>query len=113
MTARASRYAIFAWNSRTTASTPSRPANRGIRNGIGRTSLLRRLRTINCESDSATAPGLPKFISTSDMQIEQIDPFRHRIARDESRGMRTDVVVYASAPLMEQIRKDSSLEQAM
>src|SRR5438105_1886022 len=49
----------------------------------------------------------------SDMQIEQIDPFRHRIARDETRGMRTDVVVYASAPLMEQIRKDSSLEQAM
>src|SRR4051812_11507191 len=47
------------------------------------------------------------------MQIEQIDPFRHRIARDENRGMRTDVVVYASAPLMEQIRKDSSLEQAM
>jgi tRNA-splicing ligase RtcB len=47
------------------------------------------------------------------MQIERIDDFRHRIARDESRGMRTDVVVYASAPLMEQIRKDLSLEQAM
>ena len=37
------------------------------------------------------------------MQIEQIDAFRHRIARDETRGMRTDVVVYASAPLMQQI----------
>ena len=47
------------------------------------------------------------------MQIEQIDEFRHRIARDESRGMRTDVVVYASAPLLEQIRKDLSLDQAM
>jgi len=47
------------------------------------------------------------------MQIEQIDQFRHRIPRDESRGMRTDVVVYASAPLLDQIRKDLSLEQAM
>lgn len=45
--------------------------------------------------------------------IESIDPLRHRIARDESRGMRTDVVVYASAVLLEQIRKDLSLEQAI
>src|SRR5438309_9178273 len=44
---------------------------------------------------------------------EPIDDFRYRIARDESAGMRTDVIVYASAPLMEQIRKDASLEQAM
>jgi tRNA-splicing ligase RtcB len=36
-----------------------------------------------------------------------------RIARDERRGMRTDVVVYASPSLIEQIRKDLSLEQAM
>src|SRR3954466_15669930 len=47
------------------------------------------------------------------MQIEQIDAFRHRIARDETRGMRTDVVVYASEALLGQIRKDLSLEQAM
>jgi tRNA-splicing ligase RtcB (3'-phosphate/5'-hydroxy nucleic acid ligase) len=47
------------------------------------------------------------------MQIECIGPYRHRIARDQSRGMRTDVVVYASEPLMEQIRRDKSLEQAM
>src|SRR2546421_5157456 len=47
------------------------------------------------------------------MQIQAIDDWRYRIPRDESRGMRTDVVVYASAALVEQIRKDHSLEQAM
>src|SRR5215470_8560776 len=47
------------------------------------------------------------------MQVKAIDDWRYRIARDESRGMRTDVVVYASATLMEHIRKDRSLEQAM
>jgi tRNA-splicing ligase RtcB len=47
------------------------------------------------------------------IQLEQIDAFRHRIWRDERLGMRTDVVVYASAPLIEQIRKDLSLEQAV
>lgn len=45
--------------------------------------------------------------------VERIDSYRHRIARDESRGMRTDVVVYASDRLIEQIRKDLSLEQAV
>jgi tRNA-splicing ligase RtcB len=45
--------------------------------------------------------------------IEAMDAWRYRIARDERRGMRTDVVVYASAALMAQIRKDLSLEQAM
>ena len=49
----------------------------------------------------------------AEIQIEAIDACRYRIARDERRGMRTDVVVYASAALMEQIRKDLSLEQAM
>ena len=49
----------------------------------------------------------------AEIQIEAIDAWRYRIARDERRGMRTDVVVYASAALMEQIRKDLSLEQAM
>jgi tRNA-splicing ligase RtcB len=47
------------------------------------------------------------------MHIESIDEYRHRIPRDEGRGMRTDVVVYASRPLLDQIRKDLSLEQAM
>jgi tRNA-splicing ligase RtcB (3'-phosphate/5'-hydroxy nucleic acid ligase) len=47
------------------------------------------------------------------MQIEAIDAYRYRIPRDESRGMRTDVIVYASEALMAQIRKDLSLEQAM
>jgi tRNA-splicing ligase RtcB len=47
------------------------------------------------------------------MRIESIDEYRHRIPRDETRGMRTDVVVYASRPLLDQIRKDLSLEQAM
>ena len=46
------------------------------------------------------------------MDIEAIDPFRYRIPRDEAHGMRTDVVVYASTELMEQIQKDQSLEQA-
>jgi tRNA-splicing ligase RtcB len=47
------------------------------------------------------------------IRLEDIDAFRHRIPRDESRGMLTDVVVYASAHLLEQIRRDLSLEQAM
>lgn len=47
------------------------------------------------------------------MKIESIDGLRYRIPRDEARGMRTDVVVYASPPLMEQIRKDLSLQQAV
>jgi tRNA-splicing ligase RtcB len=47
------------------------------------------------------------------MRIEAIDALRHRIPRDEARGMLTDVMVYASEALMVQIRKDLSLEQAM
>jgi tRNA-splicing ligase RtcB (3'-phosphate/5'-hydroxy nucleic acid ligase) len=46
-------------------------------------------------------------------RLEPIDAFRYRIPRDESLGMRTDVVVYASAALLEQIQKDQSLTQAM
>jgi tRNA-splicing ligase RtcB (3'-phosphate/5'-hydroxy nucleic acid ligase) len=57
--------------------------------------------------------GWPRSTSTSDMHIEAIDAWRHRIPRDERRGMRTDVHVYASAALIEQIRKDLALEQAM
>ncbi len=45
--------------------------------------------------------------------VETIDECRYRILRDARRGMRTDVVVYASAALIEQIRRDLSLEQAM
>ncbi len=45
--------------------------------------------------------------------VEHLDPYRHRIARDERRGMRTDVVVYASQALLDQVSKDLSLEQAM
>src|SRR3954470_13323381 len=47
------------------------------------------------------------------MQIESIDGLRHRIPRDESRGMRTDVIVYASERLMEQIGRDRPLQQAV
>jgi tRNA-splicing ligase RtcB len=47
------------------------------------------------------------------MELEAIDQCRYRIAKDESRGMRTDVIVYASKQLIEQIRQDRSLEQAV
>ena len=47
------------------------------------------------------------------MQLESIDAWRHRIARDPQRGMLTHVIVYASQALLDQIRKDLSLEQAM
>ena len=47
------------------------------------------------------------------MQIEAIDAVRHRNGRDAARGMRTDVKVYASSRLIEQIRKDLGLERAM
>ncbi len=45
--------------------------------------------------------------------IEPIDELRFRIPRDERRGMRTDVIVYASREILDQIRKDLSLEQAI
>src|SRR5947207_8551100 len=47
------------------------------------------------------------------IQSESIDAPRHRIRRDEARGMRTDVIVYASQALLNQIKKDLSLEQAV
>jgi tRNA-splicing ligase RtcB len=47
------------------------------------------------------------------MELQALDESRYRIARDESRGMRTDVIVYASRQLLEQIRQDRSLEQAV
>jgi tRNA-splicing ligase RtcB (3'-phosphate/5'-hydroxy nucleic acid ligase) len=49
----------------------------------------------------------------ANVRLEPIDAFRYRIPRDESVGMRTDVVVYANAALIEQIQKDQSLTQAV
>lgn len=48
-----------------------------------------------------------------DVSLESIDAYRYRIPRNEALGMRTDVVVYASELLMQQIQKDHSLSQAM
>jgi tRNA-splicing ligase RtcB len=48
-----------------------------------------------------------------EISVESLDAWRHRIRRDERRGMRTDVIVYASEALLAQIRRDLSLEQAM
>src|SRR6516164_10073732 len=47
------------------------------------------------------------------IQVEPIDAYRYRIRRDSGRAMRTDVIVYASAELMNHIRTDLSLEQAI
>ncbi len=47
------------------------------------------------------------------IELNSSDGLRFRIARQEQRGMRTDVVVYANRTLVNQIRKDLSLEQAM
>jgi tRNA-splicing ligase RtcB len=47
------------------------------------------------------------------IRFDAIDQFRYRIPRDASRGMRTDVIVYANHELLEQIRKDASLNQAV
>jgi tRNA-splicing ligase RtcB len=48
-----------------------------------------------------------------DPRLEQVDRFRWRIPRDPAKGMRTDVVVYASEPILAQISKDASLDQAI
>ncbi len=47
------------------------------------------------------------------MELTPIDRFRFRIPRDAAAGMRTDCVVYASEALLDQIRKDASLTQAV
>src|SRR5215469_6472815 len=49
----------------------------------------------------------------ADIRLQPIDDCRYRIPQDQALGMRTDVIVYASAALIEQIRKDQSLAQAM
>lgn len=48
-----------------------------------------------------------------EIALESIDAYRYRIPQNAARGMRSDVVVYASSALIEQIRKDQSLTQAM
>ncbi|MGE3843302.1 MAG: RtcB family protein [Vicinamibacterales bacterium] len=48
-----------------------------------------------------------------DPRLQRVDAFRWRIPRDPSKGMRTDVVVYASQVLLEQISGDLSLDQAV
>ncbi len=49
----------------------------------------------------------------AEVHLEPVGKFRYRIARDERRGMRTHVMVYASEAIIAQIRRDLSLEQAM
>ncbi len=46
-------------------------------------------------------------------RLQRIDDFRWRIPRDSTRGMRTDVIVYASKALLDHIAGDQSLEQAV
>lgn len=48
-----------------------------------------------------------------DSRLQRLDDFRWRIPRDSAKGMRTDVVVYASRALLEQISGDQSLDQAV
>ncbi len=47
------------------------------------------------------------------MDIERIDDVRHRIPADARHGMKTDVRFFASDAILQHIRKDKSLEQAM
>ncbi len=49
----------------------------------------------------------------SEIQLENVDDYRYRIARNEALGMRTDVLVFSSPVLIEQVKKDQSLVQAM
>ena len=45
-------------------------------------------------------------------QLEKLDDYRWRIPRHSQRGMRTDVVVYATKAIIDKIAQDKSLEQA-
>src|SRR5262252_3369553 len=47
------------------------------------------------------------------MQLDRIDQYRYRIPPDAVHGMRSDCIVYASPALLDQIRKDASLNQAV
>lgn len=48
-----------------------------------------------------------------EIHLEPAGPLRYRIPRDERRGMRTDVIIYASEAILAHVLKDLSLEQAM
>src|SRR5215472_5082068 len=47
------------------------------------------------------------------MQLDRVDQYRYRIPPDAVHGMRSDCIVYASPALLDQIRKDASLNQAV
>jgi tRNA-splicing ligase RtcB len=49
----------------------------------------------------------------AEFHLHRVNETRWQIPRDERRGMRTHVVIYASDALMAHIRKDLSLEQAI
>jgi tRNA-splicing ligase RtcB len=49
----------------------------------------------------------------SEIVLEQLDQYRYRIPRSAAVGMRTDVIVYATRKLLDQIKNDQSLIQAM
>src|SRR3982750_654530 len=49
----------------------------------------------------------------SEITLEAIDNYRYRIPRNEASGMRTDVLVFSSPVLIEHVKKDQSLAQAM
>jgi tRNA-splicing ligase RtcB len=49
----------------------------------------------------------------SEIELESLDDYRYRIARNEASGMRTHVLVFSSPVLIEQVKKDQSLTQAM
>jgi tRNA-splicing ligase RtcB len=46
-------------------------------------------------------------------RLQQVDRYRWRIPRDASLGMRTDVLVFASEPIIAHVRTDQSLDQAV
>ncbi len=48
-----------------------------------------------------------------DIKLDTVDDYRYRIARNEALGMRTDVLVFSSPILIELVKKDQSLGQAM
>jgi len=50
---------------------------------------------------------------SAEATLERIDQYRWRIPRNDARGMRTDVVVYASRALLDQVARDLSLSQAV
>src|SRR3954454_4991260 len=49
----------------------------------------------------------------SEITLEATDNYRYRIPRNEASGMRTDVLVFSSPVLIEKVKKDQSLSQAM